>query len=254
MGKNKKALAILGIFVLSAMLIILAETKILVKPAAAGVITGNGKKETPGQIKKVLETFESMRDGQDNFENDHLFLYGSTKIKVTSENTKGKGYSGARAVKATWTGTDNFGGWGKGIPAIKVDFERDRFNFFVICPKNDSGQDHIRVVFQDDDNNDTKFEDDQDDAWTCTATVKASGNWEMVSIPFKSFQDSNAGGNSKKDLGEGQTSLITFMFEFPDQDKYKPGMTWYFDHVSITRGALPIGKDISEAPVGLDVN
>jgi hypothetical protein len=254
MKENLKPLAILFGFVGSVVLVFFLESKVLLENRK--VATANTEKaseaEQPaapaGEIKEIIEDFEKANDNG-NLEDRHVFRYGSITVEGSNENTKGKGYSGKKAVKVVWAGKDNFGGWGKGIGHFySFDKERDYVNVFVLYPKGD--EDDIKIVLQDDDNGNGSYEEQSDDAFAAGFHLKPSSDWQLISVPLKNLQDQTQGGDGILNTSEGEGNLITFLVEFTKKD-YKQGTTWYFDHISFTKGPLPVGKDISDIPVSI---
>lgn len=249
MKENAKPLMILFGFVAAVVVVFYIETKIFSKEKTVdGTITPKQDQQQYGEIKLIFEDFESVKDN--NLDPQHIFAYGSAKISCTNENTKGKGYSGAQAVKINWRGSDNFGGWGKGIGHFfKLDPDRDRINFFVLYPEGKD--DLIHICLQDDDNQNGSYEEDQDDAFFSPVALKPSPDWQLISIALKDLKDKSKGGDGVLNTQEGHGSLITVMIEFSKPSEYKQETVWYFDHLNISRGALPIGKDISDVPYSM---
>ncbi len=258
MKENLKPLMILFGFVGSVVLVFFIETTYLLDekheaetsvPVKAIKESMNNSIGDPGEIKEVFEDFEKLEEGA-NPELRHIFTYGSIKVAATKENTRGKGYSGSRAIKVTWTAEHNFGGWGKGIGHFyRIDKENDYLNFFVLYPSGND--DLLKIVLQDDDNGNGSYEEDKDDAWFSEIPLKASPEWQLFSIPVKELKDQTSGGDGTLNIAEGEGNLITFLFEFPRSGEYTKEKVWYFDHVNLTKGKIPVGKDITDIPVSM---
>lgn len=254
MKENLKPIFILLGFVGSVVLVFLLETTFLGPgekevPGTAAVAPVAEKEIPMGEMKEVFEDFEKAPEGQ-GLETRHVFTYGSINVAGTRENTKGKGYSGHRAVKVTWTGQNNFGGWGKGIGHYyNIDPAKDHLNFFVLYPSGT--EDVLKIVLQDDDNGNGSYEEDKDDAFFSEIRLKPSPDWQLFSIPVRDLQDQTSGGDGVLNTAEGQGHLITFLFEFTKVAQYNKESVWYFDHINLTKGPINIGKDISEIPVSM---
>lgn len=245
-GKVNPLVILFG-FVAAVALVFYLESQILFPDK--GIADGNVKKEGQnhaGGLKEILEDFETLKD--DDLQKHHLFKYGSLEMAGTSANTKGKGYSGSTAVHLKWTAKENYGGWGKAVcRSFYFDFANDKVNFFVLYPNGK--EDQLKIVLQDDDDMNNVFSEDKDDSFYSLVTVKPSPDWQLISVALKDLQDGTAGGDGKFNVAYGEGNMITFMIEFTKAAEYTNKTEWYFDHFNITTGNLPLGKDISEAPV-----
>lgn len=200
------------------------------------------------QLKSLIEDFEGFADGQKSFEKEGLFSYGSIELKTIREKTKGFGYSGRRAMQVKWSGDEYFGGWGKGLGLFKhLNHETDHFNFYILNPvKNDKNT--LRIIIQDDDNHSGKFEEEHDDSWEYTLELKASDEWQLISVPLKDFENANEGGDGIFNINYRGGMLLGVVFDFPDIEQYSPHQKWYFDFLSFSNGKLPTGETIFHPP------
>ncbi len=196
------------------------------------------------QVKFVVEDFEGFADGTSDLKPNGIFTFGSIKAAVSSENEDGADYAGRRNIKLHRSGTENYGGWGKGIGLFaELNVGEDFLNFY--CASNDTGS--IRIEIQEDDDDSGVFEKESDDLWTCSVKPwkKAGSGWTLVSVPLSAFKDDNPGGDGTFNISYKKGRLFAIVFSFAHS---KNDQTWAFDFICFSRGKLQQGKDLFSAP------
>ncbi|OFY85296.1 MAG: hypothetical protein A3F72_19125 [Bacteroidetes bacterium RIFCSPLOWO2_12_FULL_35_15] len=198
------------------------------------------------QLKFVVEDFEGFADGVSDLKANGVFAYGNTKVTV-EQNTSQMNYSGDRFLKIKKEGNMDYGGWGKGLNLfVDLDPSVDYLNFYVYQPEgNDANT--IKLELQDDDNFDNKFEKDNDDSWTYLQKLNNKNDWQLISIPLNKFIDGNKGGDGIFNISYKQGKLLTFIISFIGSDHLKK-QNWSFDFICFSKGELPTGKGIFDAP------
>ena len=206
--------------------------------------------QSEAQLKFILEDFEGLANGQTDLKKEGLFAYGSAKTAGEQKTTTGSGYSGERALKIEWNGKDHFGGWGKGIGLnIELDVQQDYFNFYVHNPESNNRSNNIKIILQEDDNDNSIFEKDNDDSWYTTTKLENKDEWQLISIPLLEFKDENNGGDGKFNISYKEGKLFTFIINFADTvPPITNGSIWYFDFISFSKGRLPTGLSLFDPP------
>jgi len=202
------------------------------------------------QLKTVIEDFEGYADGQTEMKEDGVFSYGGINLMALQHITYGYGYSGVRALKVQWTGKEWFGGWGIGVEVYKeLNVNTDYFNSYLYCPKIDTvAEDHIKIMLEDDDNNNVLFDKDKYDQWYYNLTIQRKNEWQLISIPLAQFNDGNPGGDGKFNLSFHEGKLRNLSFSFEDVKHYTTQNFWYFDFISFSKGILNTQSDIFLLP------
>lgn len=208
------------------------------------------------QLKFLVEDFEGYTNGPSDFKQNGLFTYGYISAKV-DENiyTSYRTYSGQRALKLEKGSKVNYGGWGKGLTLnIELDPKEDHFNFYALFPLNGpllKASTTFTVELREDDNDNGVFNSETDDTWAYTISVdnvKKNDQWQLISAPLSDFRDSNPGGDHIFNINYKQGKLLTVIINFGTSDNFNPSQTCYFDFICFSKGKLPTGSHIFNAP------
>ena len=201
-----------------------------------------------GQLKFLVEDFEGFHKSDRDLGKTGFFTFGGLTQEISSDNCTNADYSGARCLKISKNGKGDFGGWGRGISLnIELDQRYDHFNFYVFSEKK-NGNVTFRIELQEDDNEDGVYNADHDDSWVTSVTIEAQGGWQLVSIPLSKFHDANKAGDSGFNISYHHGKLSVILFSLENAKSVKSGATWYFDFISFSKGALPHGAGIFDAP------
>lgn len=213
------------------------------------------------QLKYVVEDFEGFTDGAADLKANGVFTFGNIKAAVINDPTRhsgGSGYSGNRFLGLSKNGNLDYGGWGKGIGLnIELYPSQDYLNFYV----SGNSKCIIKIELQEDDNGNSVYEKNLDDAWDYTLDMKNlsvpadKNNWNLVSIPLYKFKDSNPGGDGIFNVNYKQGKLICLVISFIDPSCF-PGSgnvknnntIWSFDFICFSKGKLPTGKELFDPP------
>jgi hypothetical protein len=234
MQNNARAFRVLLILIMSALAIFFAENKFLVAENRGQALSQYQSLSWKDDIILLAEDFENLKSEKE-LEKENFFAYGSVQMKLDSLNT-GKGTLGSKTCcKIVWKGEDKFGGWGKGIGKnIDLDRETDYLNFRILYPAGRLTNDVIKVILEEDDNDDGILQKELDDSFSYTLNLKPSDKWQFISIPLKEFYDSNPGGDSLLNVTR-KGGLHTIIFTFEQPDNYKKGDAWYFDFICFSK-------------------
>jgi hypothetical protein len=202
---------------------------------------------SPAQLKFLVDDFEGMGEGDGDLKENGFFTFGTVSSRVERSGDN-HGYSGKRAFRVTRSGRQEYGGWGKGVGLnIGLDADTDHLNFYVLTDKK-NGPVKWRIEIQEDDDFDHIFKKERDDVWEHHITLAARGEWEFVSIPLKAFKDANPGGDGDFNVGQYGGRLFVLLFSLPDADKLPANMGWTFDFICFSKGVLPRGQKLFDAP------
>jgi beta-mannanase len=207
------------------------------------------------QLKFVVEDFEGLNDGNSDLKQNGIFTYGSTKLSIDSKLFPTKhAYSGTRAIRIVRDGKLSYGGWGKGIGLnIDLDQKQDHLNFYVSVPPDQSKTLSLRLELQEDDNADNSYQKEMDDAWSYTLDIAPGKDpWTLVSIPLSQFKDGNAGGDGIFNVNYKQGKIFTLIFGSPDKLQAKETQEYLVDFICFSKGKLPVGETIFDAPAVSD--
>ena len=207
-------------------------------------------RQSQAQLKFILEDFEGLAEGQTDLKMEGLFTYGNAKAFAGQKITTGNGYSGERALKIEWNGKEHFGGWGKGVGLnIELDVYHDYFNFYVYNPSSNNRSNKIKIILQEDDNDNSVFENQHDDSWYNIVEFENKNEWQLISVPLLEFRDDNNGGDGKFNISYKEGKLFTFIVNFVDTViPLTNGNIWYFDFISFSKGILPTGLTLLDPP------
>jgi hypothetical protein len=236
---NQRGLAILLALVLTSLAIFCAEKKFLVPQKRGSTLNKYEKMPWLNQVLMLAEDFEELATDSASLQKEHFFSYGGASISAEKESADADLPVGGSALKVTWNASQPYGGWGKGIGAnINLNTETDYLNFYVKFPPAAAyPKETLKVVLEEDDNDNGKLDKDLDDAWTYTATIAATGRWQLICIPLKDFTDDNEGGDHVLNITR-KGGIHTMIFSLMQPDKYTKGQTWYFDFIFFSAGKI----------------
>lgn len=236
---NQRGVAILMALVLTSLAIFCAERKFLVPQKRGSTLNKYEKMPWLSQVLLLAEDFEELAADSANLQKEQFFSYGGASISPDKEAADPNLPVGASALKVTWNASQPYGGWGKGVGAnIDLNPETDYLNFYVKFPPAASyPKETLKVVLEEDDNDNGKLDKDLDDAWAYTATIPATGKWQLVSIPLKDFTDDNEGGDHLLNITR-KGGIHTMIFSLMQPDKYTKGQAWYFDFIFFSSGKI----------------
>lgn len=200
------------------------------------------------QLKFIIEDFEGLAAGQNKFIEEGIYTYGSAMAWSDKLQVTGKGYSGSRCIKVVWNGSTHFGGWGKGVGLnVQLDASTDYLNFYVYAPQGKHTA-HVNVTITEDDNGNARADEHNDDIWSYEITLQPKNEWQLVSMPLSDFRDNNNGGDGEFNISYKDGQLLTFAMSFRDGKKLPAGSEWYFDFICFSKGHLPTGTYVLDAP------
>lgn len=201
------------------------------------------------QLKFIVDDFEGLSEGQTDLKEEGVFTYGGAVKSVDKKMTTGYGYSGQAALKITWTGKEDYRGWGKGVGAnVELDAQQDYLNFYVYSSKSNGKYSTMKILLEEDDNGNSSFEKEHDDSWNYILTIENSGSWKIISLPLKDFKDGNEGGDGIFNVNYREGKLCTFIVRFLDTLQINETRVCYFDFISFSKGVLPVGSDLFNPP------
>jgi hypothetical protein len=241
MESNKKALMILQLLVFTAVIIFVLEKKFLISESRGATLSHYADFAGISDVLLLVEDFEGF-DKSDSTDaqltSSGFFTYGSIGIGLDTAHVDNHRLASATAIKAHWNTAEAYGGWGKGVGAnIELNPQTDYINFRILIPDESLEEDQIRVMLQEDDDEDGQLDEQKDDKWGMIFTVKPSSQWQTISLPLKDFQHEGEGGDGILNINR-KGGLHNVIFNFERSDKYPAGFTWYFDFICFTTGKL----------------
>jgi hypothetical protein len=188
------------------------------------------------QLKFIIEDFEGLSNTRLELHENGIFDFGSFKIAVANEETKGiePFYIQERYLKIERKGSQEFGGWGKGI-SLNVDLNAslDLLNFYFLCEKPS----HLKITLQEDDNGSGAFEKEADDIWICPIDIETGDPvWRLISVPLGKFTDENKEGDGTFNCNYKEGKLLTFIISYENPNE--TGYSALFDFVCFSEGKL----------------
>jgi len=236
-GSNKRAVKALLILVLTVLVIFLIEKKFLVIELRGETISHYEKVKWVDNILLLVDDFEGLQ-GDSALGKASFFCFGSAKISIDNSQVDGKPIASKSSLKVEWKGTDNYGGWGKGVGRnINLNTATDYLNFRIYVPKNNGKDEIIRITLEEDDNHDGILQKDKDDSWFYKLNISPKDEWQFISIPLKDFRDGNAGGDGLLNVTKNG-GLHTIVFLFEQVEKYTIDYKWYFDFICFSDGKI----------------
>lgn len=247
MESNKKAFTLLLILVFTSLAVFCLEKKFLVAQKRGAGLSSYAKITWLDKILLLVDDFEDMRTDT-SLQQERFFEYGSVKIKLDTARVDAHPLALRAALKVTWNGEAEYGGWGKGVGEnIELDVDKDHLNFRIYVPKTNAEDELIKILLEEDDNDDGKLQKDKDDTWFFLTSVHPADEWQLLSIPLKDFKDENEGGDHVFNVTR-KGGLHTIIFSLMRSDKYTPASTWYFDFIFFSSGRI----EDTERPTSLN--
>jgi len=230
MESNKKALTLLLILVFTSLALFCLEKKFLVAQKRGTGLNSYAKIPWLDKILLLVDDFEGM-SADTSLLQEKFFEYGSARIGLDTSRIDTHPLALGAALKVTWNGEAEYGGWGKGVGEnIDLDVNSDHLTFRIYVPKTNPDDELIKIILEEDDNDDGKLQKDKDDTWFCLASVEPRDEWQLLSIPLKDFKDENDGGDHVFNVNR-KGGLHTIIFSMMRTDKYTPASAWYFDFI-----------------------
>jgi hypothetical protein len=232
---NKKAILILLMLVLAAVIILFMENKFLVAEQRGSTISHYQNIPWFDNILFLAEDFEGFaNDSSSTLQKERLFVYGSIKFSLDHEKTDHNPISAKAYLQIEWNGNEKFGGWGKGVGAkLDLDANNSYLTFRIYVPEENGANKQIKIILEEDDNDDGILQKDMDDTWYYLLTISGKDEWQQVSVPLKDFKDENTGGDHIFNV-TSKGGLHTLIFSFENPETYKIGQKWFFDFICFT--------------------
>jgi hypothetical protein len=238
MESNKKAFFILAALVFFSALILSAERNFLVAEKRGANL---GKYESlpwKDKILLLIDDFEGIA-ADTLLPKEKFFSYGGSAIKLDKVMVDDELVAGHSSLELNWKGTEAYGGWGKGIGEnFDLDVAGAYLNFRVYIPTLNGEHESLKILLEEDDNDNGKLEKDKDDAWIAVITIPTKDHWQMISIPLTDFQDDNQGGDHVFNVTR-KGGLHTLIFSFTNTEKYTVSHKWYFDFIFFSSEKIP---------------
>ncbi len=245
-GKNinpdNRALLVLLYLVLTTAVIFFSERKFLVAQPRGSETSAYENLAWKDKVLLLVEDFEQLENDTAILHKANFFSYGSLLVNIDRSKVDHSILSRISCMKVVWKGgKDGYGGWGKGVGQnLDLDEKKDYFTFRFYNPRN-NGSDFIKIIIQEDDNDDGIYQENKDDEWVYKAHVTAKDEWQMASIPLRAFYDNNKGGDGKFNVTR-KGGIHNVAFSFEKNDRYSPGRMWYFDFICFTSEKIKDAK------------
>ncbi|MBA3662739.1 MAG: hypothetical protein H0W61_00835 [Bacteroidetes bacterium] len=244
METNKRAFFILQMLVASAVIIFMLEKKLLISESRGATLSNYQNVNEVDKVILLMEDFEGLSKpdsialGDSLLKANGFFSFGSTQIELNHDKIDKNPMASKTALKVNWLSTEGYGGWGKGVGAnIELDTLTDHLTFRIYVPQSNGEEEKIKVILEEDDNENGKLEKEADDTFFAHITVKPSDKWQIISIPLKDFKDENPGGDKILNVTrKGGLHNVIFVFEQPD--RYTKDHHWYFDFICFTNDKM----------------
>jgi hypothetical protein len=251
LNSDTKALVILLYLVLTTALIFFAERKCLVAQPRGSQTSAYGNLPWKDKILLLIEDFEKLNNDTATLHQANFFNYGSIVLGIDHNKVDHTILSANSDLKVVWKGgKESYGGWGKGVGQnLDLDGSKNYFTFRFYNPKN-NGSDFVKVIMQEDDNDDGIYQEDKDDEWVQRAHASGKDEWQIISIPLRSFYDNNKGGDGKFNVTR-KGGIHNIAFSFEKNDRYAAGRIWYFDFICITSEKIN-AKDVKNSMATAD--
>lgn len=200
------------------------------------------------QLKYIIDDFEGLAYGSSDIKPNGIFSYGNIKMKIEPTSSPYE-YLGDRFIQLTKDKTVHYGGWGKGVTAnVMLDASTDFLNVYVLH-NSERDTTTMKIEMQDDDNGNAVFEKSKDDEWCHLELIRSNTAWQLISIPLSHFKDVNKGGDGAFNINYKEGKLLTFHIGFfTDMKSPLPPQIWGMDMICFSKGKLPTGASIYEAP------
>ncbi len=238
LAANKKGIGALAMLVCTVIAVFFFEKKFLVHEARGSAITHYENLEWVDKVLLLVDDFEGLQTDSLALVNAGFFGFGSGKIATDATQTDAHPMAAKTSLRVQWDSTYQFGGWGKGVGKnFDLDPNTDFVNFRIYAPLTNGGEEHIKVMLEEDDNNDGILQQDQDDSWAYHLKLTPKDEWQFISIPVKDFTDDNAAGDSIINITR-KGGLHTIIFSFEQTEQFTKKNKWYFDFICFTNGKI----------------
>jgi hypothetical protein len=235
-GSNKRAIKALVSLVLAVAILFLLEKKFLVSEARGSTITHYQNIGWSDQILLLVDDFEGLPTDSASLSAAGFFGFGSVKITTDASQIDDHPMASKTSLRLVWDSAYGYGGWGKGVGKnFDLNPNTDYMNFRIYVPETNGNDECLKVMLEEDDNNDGILQQDQDDSWLYRVYVKPKNEWQFISIPVKDFTDGNPAGDSILNITR-KGGLHTVIFSFEQTEQYRKTYKWYFDFVCFTNG------------------
>jgi hypothetical protein len=244
MESNKRALMILQMLFLTAVVIFFLEKKFLVYETRGATLSHYEDVSGTEKVLLLIDDFEGLSTPGSTVKTDSLlktsgfFDYGSAKISLDHERVDKNPLASETALMVRWQPGEMYGGWGKGVGAnIELNALTDYLNFRVLVPSTNGIDEQFKIMLQEDDDENGVLDETKDDKWITRVTVPVKDQWQTVSIPLKDFTHEGDGGDHNFNVTrKGGLHNIIFVFEQPD--KYTKDHKWYFDFICFSNDKM----------------
>ncbi|MES2590693.1 MAG: hypothetical protein V4608_02325 [Bacteroidota bacterium] len=224
------------------MSIFLTEKKFLSAQPRGGILTNYENIIWIDQILLLVEDFEGIDTTGKALADEKFFNYGGISIMLDTSKIDESLIASKTALKVQWNGTDTYGGWGKGIGSnLELNPTSDFVNFRVLIPTKNGKSDLLKLIIEEDDNDNGILEKEKDDTWAYKMTITSKDQWQMISIPLKNFYDENSGGDHLFNVTR-KGGIHTLIFSFEQPDRYTRDHTWFFDFISFSKYKLEVDQ------------
>lgn len=237
METNKKAFSVLLALVFTSLVIFCAEKKFLVAEKRGSGLSKYDQIPWTDKILLLLEDFEGLNPDS-ALPKEQFFSFGSVTLDLDSNRVDEHLIAGKTAIRVSWNQKEGYGGWGKGVGEnFDLNEKTDHLNFRILIPNENGGPDLIKVILEEDDNENGALEKDKDDEWFTTISLPASNEWQLVSLPLSDLRDANAGGDGVLNITR-KGGLHTVIFSFMQPERYTAKHSWYFDFLFFSSGKI----------------
>lgn len=250
MESNKRALIILQMLVLTAVVIFLVEQKFLVVEARGATLSHYEHVSGMEKVLLLVEDFEGLSRPDSVLRGDSLlktigfFSYGSARISLDHSQVDKNPLASKTALMVQWIPSESYGGWGRGVGAnIELDPLTDYINFRIMVPKSNGHDDVLKIIMEEDDNENGILDPDRDDKWSATVNVHALDQWQTISIPLKDFVDENEAGDHIFNVTR-KGGLHNIIFNFEQPGIYANNHRWYFDFICFSNDKMTENLDL----------
>lgn len=244
MESNKRALIILQMLVLTAVVIFLIEKKFLFTESRGATLSVYEGVAGMDKVELLVEDFEGLSRPDSAIAGDSVlkangfFSFGSSVISLNHATVDKDPLASKTALQVTWNGAEGYGGWGRGVGAnIELDVQNDYVNFRAYIPQANGHDEVLKIIMEEDDNDNGILEKDRDDAWFAKITIPAKDQWQMISVPLKEFADENEGGDHTFNVTR-RGGLHNIIFVFDQPGKYTGEHKWYFDFICFSTARM----------------
>ena len=228
---------ILQLLVLTAVVIFMLEKKFLISETRGATLSHYEDVSGMDKVLLLVDDFEGLTtDGQTKGSDSLLktsgfFDYGSIKVALDMEKVDKNPLASKTALVARWNPSEPYGGWGKGVGAnIELNAMTDYLNFRVYNPASNGMDEILKVMLQEDDDENGVLDESKDDKWIHRVTIPAKDQWQTISIPLKDFIHEGEGGDKTFNVTR-KGGLHNIIFNFEQPDKYTKDHVWYFDFI-----------------------